>query len=257
MRTTSILTLAILLLASLNASPLFAQAMRIDAQGDVGIGIADALTPLHIFRDDATQEFMFLESNEVGTTQDRPMMFLANNGGIRFEFENSVLATAWRFQAATGNQDRFEVTKVGTGRIEFYIDDLGNGFIAGDLDVGGDLTTNLLLPSDISLKQNIQAVDADAVLERVAALPMNSWEYTGRPGERHIGPMAQDFRDAFQLGAEETTISVVDASGVALASIQALESRNRALENTVQQLQARLETLELLLQQQAQQTAAR
>ena len=39
---------------------------------------------------------------------------------------------------------------------------------------------------------------------------------------RHIGPVAQDFRAAFDLGADDKTIATVDADGVALAAIQGL-----------------------------------
>lgn len=39
---------------------------------------------------------------------------------------------------------------------------------------------------------------------------------------RHIGPMAQDFCAAFEVGHDDKRISTIDADGVALASIQAL-----------------------------------
>jgi hypothetical protein len=45
-----------------------------------------------------------------------------------------------------------------------------------------------------------------------------------------MGPMAQDFREAFDLGASETTIAVVDAQGVTMAAVQALYRRVRELE---------------------------
>ena len=45
-----------------------------------------------------------------------------------------------------------------------------------------------------------------------------------------MGPMAQDFRDAFGLGETELGISTIDADGVALAAIQGL---NAKLEATV------------------------
>jgi len=37
-----------------------------------------------------------------------------------------------------------------------------------------------------------------------------------------MGPMAQDFREAFGLGADDKHIATVDADGVALAAIKAL-----------------------------------
>jgi hypothetical protein len=52
---------------------------------------------------------------------------------------------------------------------------------------------------------------------------VSTWNYTAQDGSiRHMGPMAQDFRAAFGLGEDDTTISVVDEQGVALAAIQGL-----------------------------------
>lgn len=256
MRANKTLILTFSVLALFQSSLVSAQSMNINTNGDIGIGIFDALAPLHVFRSDTTEPFMFLESNESGgTAQDRSMVQMANNGGIRIQFDNPLLATAWRLQAATGNRDRFEITKADTGLIEFWIDDLGNGFFAGDLDVGGNIMTNVMMPSDINIKQNIQSIDPETILQHVSALALSAWEYKSRPGERHIGPMAQDFQAAFELGNGNTSISVVDASGVALASIKALEARNRALQSTVDQLQERLETMELYIRQQAPRTA--
>ena len=103
----------ILLAAGLHSATARAQAMYINPQGDFGVGLDTPLAPLHIFREDETQEFLLLESNELPGPQDRAMMYLVNNGGIRFEFSNPVLGTAWRFQAATGNQDRSVVAAHG------------------------------------------------------------------------------------------------------------------------------------------------
>jgi hypothetical protein len=171
------------------------------------------------------------------------MMYLINNGGIRFEFDNPALGTTWRFQAATGNQDNFEITKVGTGLIEFRVDADGNAYVANDLEVGGTIVTNLNMPSDVALKQNFAAVEPEVVLEKVAALSVSAWEYKDKPGERHIGPMAQDFRAAFGLGDRDTSISVVDATGVALASIQALNAKLEARNAELEQRLAQLETV--------------
>lgn len=41
----------------------------------------------------------------------------------------------------------------------------------------------------------------------------------------HIGPMAQDFNAAFQLGESDRAITTVDADGVALAAIQGLNQK--------------------------------
>ncbi|MBP7602247.1 MAG: tail fiber domain-containing protein [Thermoflexales bacterium] len=92
--------------------------------------------------------------------------------------------------------------------------------------------------SDRALKANIAAVDPRAVLEAVAALPVSTWNYTAQdPAIRHIGPMAQDFYAAFNVGETDTGISTVDAQGVALAAIQGLRAENT-------ELKARLDRLE-------------
>jgi len=78
-------------------------------------------------------------------------------------------------------------------------------------------------PSDRNLKEHIEPVDAHAVLAKLAALPIATWNYIADdPSVRHMGPMAQDFAEAFGLGADDRHIHVIDASGVAMASLQAL-----------------------------------
>jgi len=106
--------------------------------------------------------------------------------------------------------------------------------------------------SDRSLKMAIVPVDTDAVLARVLDLPMSTWSYIAQ-GEaiRHMGPMAQDFAAEFGLGENDTTISTVDADGVALAAIQGLnaklEAQNARLSAQNEALLARLEALEAAL----------
>jgi hypothetical protein len=111
-----------------------------------------------------------------------------------------------------------------------------------------------LCRSDRDQKKNITPVDRDAVLERLRRLPVATWSYRNEPeGVRHMGPMAQDFRAAFGLGDDDRSYHSVDAHGVALAAIQALEritadqrrrlealeARNQALERKLRKLEAR------------------
>ena len=90
-----------------------------------------------------------------------------------------------------------------------------------------DLTTargpGTAAPSDRNLKEHVEPVNAQAVLAKLTALPIAIWNYIADdPSVRHMGPMAQDFAEAFGLGADDRHIHVLDASGVALASLQAL-----------------------------------
>jgi len=85
------------------------------------------------------------------------------------------------------------------------------------------------------------------VLDKVAAMPISRWTYKNSDGSTHLGPMAQDFRAAFNLGADDTSIATVDADGVALAAIQGLNEVVKEKDTEIQALKQRLERLEKLL----------
>ena len=88
----------------------------------------------------------------------------------------------------------------------------------GYLSSGGTWTNR----SDRKGKTNVQDVDPDVILEKVAAMPIQEWSYDNEAEEvRHLGPMAQDFYETFGLGYAGL-VPTVDVDGVALVSIQAL-----------------------------------
>ena len=109
--------------------------------------------------------------------------------------------------------------------------------------------------SDVNLKHNFESVTGDDVLARLRRVPIRSWSYKADRGTiRHLGPTAQDFYSAFGLGADEVSIATVDADGVALAGVAALDSRTlaqarkiEALERENAELKKRMERLEGLL----------
>jgi len=85
--------------------------------------------------------------------------------------------------------------------------------------------------SDRNLKAHFAAVDAEAILDALVAIPVDSWNYKAQDEHiRHIGPMAQDFKAAFGVGEDDRHISEVDAQGIAFAAIQGL---NQKLEEQV------------------------
>jgi len=93
--------------------------------------------------------------------------------------------------------------------------------------------------SDKRKKEHFAVEDGERALERIAGLPVRSWNYTAQgPGIRHLGPTAQDFYAAFGLGESDTTISTVDADGVALLGVQALERRTREQAREIEALRA-------------------
>jgi hypothetical protein len=117
----------------------------------------------------------------------------------------------------------------------------GNG---AHLTVGGVWTNG----SSRAFKEAFTAVDAEAVLERLLALPISTWRYRGEDAARHLGPVAEDFKAAFGLGGDPQYIGTVDADGVALASIQGLarrlERENQTLRTELAAMTARLDALE-------------
>jgi hypothetical protein len=91
-------------------------------------------------------------------------------------------------------------------------------------------------------------VDAQTILNAVAAMPMSTWNYKAQAKSiRHVGPMAQDFYTAFDVGENDTTISTVDEGGVALAAIQGLNEKLEEKDAKIKELESRLEKLEQLM----------
>jgi hypothetical protein len=58
--------------------------------------------------------------------------------------------------------------------------------------------------------------------------------------------MAQDFAAAFALGENDTTISTVDADGVALAAIQGLNAKVEAMKVELAELRAARDEIAVL-----------
>lgn len=94
------------------------------------------------------------------------------------------------------------------------------------LSTGGTWTNS----SDAARKTGFEAVDGEAVLAKLAAMPVTTWSYLDEDAStRHMGPTAQDFSAAFGLGSTDRAIATVDADGVSLAAIRALIARTDRL----------------------------
>ena len=124
--------------------------------------------------------------------------------------------------------------------------------VAGGASFNGCvIANNLSCSSDRNVKAGFGAVDANTILERVAALAITRWHYTNDALTPHIGPMAQDFYAAFAVGADDKHISTVDADGVALAAIQGLneklETQLAAKDVEISQLRREVEELRRLV----------
>jgi hypothetical protein len=85
--------------------------------------------------------------------------------------------------------------------------------------------------SDRNKKENFTTLDGEAILSRLRAVPVSEWNYKGTDASvRYIGPMAQDFWQAFHLGGTDSLgINSISIDGVNMAAIQALEKRTTEL----------------------------
>jgi hypothetical protein len=102
--------------------------------------------------------------------------------------------------------------------------------------------------SDSNAKTDIQPLDHRQTLTRLAELPVTKWRYKHDSSREYIGPMAQDFHAAFQLGTDDKHITTLDADGVTFSAIKGLleelreqQRQIRNLEQTVESLREQLE----------------
>lgn len=131
--------------------------------------------------------------------------------------------------------------------------------VVGNILASGSICANngVNCVSDRNAKRDLEPVNSRDVLEKVAALPLSTWSYIADPNVRHLGPMAQDFRAAFEVGQDEKSIATVDADGVALAAIQGLNQKVEELGNELKRrdhenadLKQRLAALEKIIRNQ-------
>lgn len=209
----------------------------IRASGGVGIGTPSPYEKLHV-RDDASGGLTFpvKVANEAAATAGSAVgiLFQTDDGPDRGK--GALIYT----RETTWNRGSFQFlqnsevspTLAGTNNVVMTI--LNNG----NVGIGNTIPSNKLMvvnarcdgsswinACDRNLKENFAAVDAKAMLNKVAALPIQSWSYKAQPEQKHVGPAAQDFRAAFGLGQDETSIATVDADGVALTAIQGLNQK--------------------------------
>jgi len=181
-------------------------------------------------------------------------------GGARFVTGNAGLTVdvlSVNGQIRLNSTDGFSQSSVGNFSVDapfipggrFVVLTNGNvgiGVInpSSKLQVSGTIAcTTLVQTSDRNAKENFAPVDREAVLARVASLPISRWNFKQDSATLHIGPVAQDFHAAFGLnGVDDQHIATVDEEGVALAAIQGLnqkvECRSQEAEDSIRKLEA-------------------
>ncbi|HRH33521.1 MAG TPA: tail fiber domain-containing protein [Catalimonadaceae bacterium] len=135
------------------------------------------------------------------------------------------------------------ITKIGIGKTPAAANILEFQVTTAKLTTGGVWTN----ASDRRIKDNVTKLDKKEILSKIENLDISRWHYKADADPvTHIGPMSQDFYAAFQTG-DETTISTIDPSGVALIGIQQLSLENKELRKENDILKARLDKIEAML----------
>ena len=219
----------------------------IRAAGGVGIGTN---IPARMLEIADTQSIARLTSTESSAGSVLELNSLARRqdaiGAIDF-LDNGFLAGRIAYlgteNAITFSTDAFERVRidaagqVGIGVVPQYPLHLSSGAYC---TAGGSWTN----ASDRNLKENFASIDERAVLNALLTVPVTRWNYkVEEDSVQHIGPTAQDFRSAFGLGDGSAAISTVDASGVALASIQALHQIAMQQQSLIESQQCEIDEL--------------
>ena len=148
------------------------------------------------------------------------------------------------FVSTTANE--FSARATGGVRFVSAVDGGGNPSAGIQLASGGGSWSSL---SDRNSKTNLAVVNGREVLDRLTSLPLHTWNYkTQEKSVRHIGPMAQDFHAAFEVGEDDKHITTVDADGVAFAAIQGLNQVIQEKDARIFLLEKRLATLEKIVE---------
>jgi hypothetical protein len=132
-----------------------------------------------------------------------------------------------------------QVSKLGIGCTPLPDDILDFEATTAKLTIGGVWIN----ASDRKLKNSFEDLRADDILDKVWQLDIQRWHYIAdREPVTHIGPVAQEFYQLFQVG-DEATISTVDPSGIALLAIQALTERGQQKDATIARQQSEIDGL--------------
>jgi hypothetical protein len=142
------------------------------------------------------------------------------------------------------------------GRFGLNRDDRDGG-ISYPIHVGTDATNGNgahLTPGGVwtngssrTFKENFQPLDGQELLAKISGMQIDAWHFQDTD-ERHVGPVSEDFVEAFNVGAvceadgrrDDEYLSAGDVAGVALAGVKELTRENRELKQQIARLEAML-----------------
>ena len=205
--------------------------LDIAGDGNVGLGTPRPAAPLTLRRSDGTGSLR-VDNTTAAASTTRVQMELRNNGDIATRLAHGT-GTAYWTQLTTASG--VSLAPSGSGSPALSVQSNGNLAVAGTLSQGSSRT----------LKHDITAAPVHAILGEVAQLPVYAWRYlSDLSASLHLGPMAEDVHQRFQLGASPKTLAPSDVAGLAAATVQALHQRLAARDEELLALAQRLSALE-------------
>ena len=218
-------------------------AMTILPNGRVGIGTTNpTIGKLHV--DGGTSTGVYGISS--GTGIYAAGVYGESSGGINSTgVKGTSTSGSGVFGSSDSNYGVYGYSKSGSA-VSGYSPSGYAGYFYGKVFISGKLTVDdcdgcRIAPSDRNLKANFTSVNPRLVLDCLSAIPIKAWNYKSEDSSiRHIGPMAQDFRAAFNLGKDDKHIDLLDTNGVTMASIQALYQMMQEKDKEIKQLRAQM-----------------
>ena len=248
------------------------ESLTIKSDGDIGLGTWNPSTALHLLRTNNTAK---IKIEDTGSTADSVMLNIRNAGDPTIALSDSDTSVKWvtGMGSSGGTDDSFIISLDSTANPEFAIWPNGKVIMGangaehfklnstGELRIAGSIySAGVLVTSDRSKKENFKPIDTAQVLTSIESLPITRWTFKDDSNDvEHIGPMAQDFYAAFNVGVDDKHINPMDVTAVALSGIQELSKRVSEKDVTIAELKQQLLTqseqlaaLEILVNKMAQ-----
>jgi len=215
-------------------------ALWVNSIGDVGVGTPTPAVELHV-RDGDSPALRLEQDNSAGFN---PQIWDLAGNETNFFLRNVSNSSDLPFRVFPDAGDDLLVMR--NGRVGINTDNPAASLhiAGGDLRVDG----TVYQLSSRAAKTDLTAMDAGRLLELLSSLDLFNWRYQSASSQGlHFGPTAEDFYALFGLGESDRHISVADMAGVALGAAQALQQELVAKDQELEQMNARLERLERML----------
>ncbi len=168
--------------------------------------------------------------------------FAAGRNSHALHHGSFVWGDGWGTNLSSTANDQFLVRA--SGGLAFYTNNTHTSGVT--MAAGGNAW---VVVSDSTKKRNIRLTDTESILQKMLTLPLKDWEYQSETqGVQHLGPMAQDFWNAFHLGSDSLGIATNDADGVLFAAVQELAKQNEERKTMNEELKREVQELRALVQ---------